>query len=169
METVLAVRVSALIFGIVALCVLLFALRDVARRHPFPDFSHGRLRATSEKMRLIWSASFVIAFLAGGPSGFSASTNQYFEPLPVPSPQSAASQDKIMRSVSWTIAFASYSKSHDRKEMVGGEVQRADREAARAPLWLLLILVLYGLVVVRSGERRREWENGEVAERPQVV
>lgn len=168
METVIAVRVSALILSTFTLCVLLLALRDVARRNPFPDFSHGRLRATSTRMRLIWGAAFVVAFLAGGPSGFSTSSIQYFEPSPALSPQSGAIQNRT-RSVSWSVAFASYSKSRERKELVDGEVQRADREAVRAPLWLVLILVLYGLVVVRRGERRKEWENGEVAERPQVV
>jgi hypothetical protein len=149
MDPILMIRVVAIGLTVAGAAALLITLRDIRKRQPFPNLSHGRFRITSSSMKWIWSAALLVAFLGGGPEALSTSSIKALEPLA----QAEASEDAAVdgvQSLAWRISAASYGRSVEhtwRNDNVG---QRVEREAVRAPLWLVLALALYYLVVVRA-------------------
>lgn len=143
----LGIGLSVLGFG-----VLLVLLRDLWTRSGVPAFEHGGLRLSSRAMKWAWTAIFVVAFAAGGPSISSVSHVSVDGPDGDGPASPGTTALRRSASVDWHLRLASYGAAHATTR-VGSRTERTRGEALYAPLWLPLAMVLYWLAVLRGAER----------------
>lgn len=155
-ESVVSLSAAAVALSLFSAVLLVAGWVDIRRRPLFPGAEHGSLRVSGRRMKWVWGATLLAAFVAGGPeiasqaiaTGPTADAQSRWNAPPDGSGQ--------RRSVAWNYRIAAYHYSGSEVRGTGESTHRAERMALHAPIWLPLALLAYWLVIARPALLRRE-------------